>query len=126
MNNAADLIARALADIATSADLPRLMRAHSLAGQEGRAYRRAEIPGYRCPRRNAAAPVRRSTRPRSGCKWSLTQGAAPSLSHVQADRELTAGRIDVTLPGRGEERGGLHPVTQARLRIEKLFASRRL
>ncbi len=25
------------------------------------------------------------------------------------------------LPGRGEERGGLHPVTKARLRIEKLF-----
>jgi len=27
----------------------------------------------------------------------------------------------VTLPGRGEESGGLHPVTQARLRIETLF-----
>ena len=32
-----------------------------------------------------------------------------------------AGRIDVTLPGRGEARGGLHPVTRARLRIETLF-----
>ena len=30
------------------------------------------------------------------------------------ERELAAGRIDVTLPGRGEERGGLHPVTLAR------------
>jgi phenylalanyl-tRNA synthetase alpha chain len=29
--------------------------------------------------------------------------------------------VDVTLPGRGEERGGLHPVTRARLRIESLF-----
>jgi phenylalanyl-tRNA synthetase alpha chain len=28
----------------------------------------------------------------------------------------------VTLPGRGEELGGLHPVTRARLRIEALFA----
>ena len=37
------------------------------------------------------------------------------------ERELAAGRIDVTLPGRGEERGGLHPVTQARLRIERIF-----
>ncbi len=27
----------------------------------------------------------------------------------------------MTLPGRGEERGGLHPVTQARLRIEEIF-----
>jgi phenylalanyl-tRNA synthetase alpha chain len=34
---------------------------------------------------------------------------------------LESGRIDVTLPGRGEERGGLHPVTRLRLRIEELF-----
>jgi phenylalanyl-tRNA synthetase alpha chain len=34
---------------------------------------------------------------------------------------LTRERIDVTLPGRGESRGGLHPVTKVRLRIEQLF-----
>jgi phenylalanyl-tRNA synthetase alpha chain len=43
------------------------------------------------------------------------------LTRADIERELTAGRIDVTLPGRGEEPGGLHPVTQARLRIETLF-----
>ena len=37
-----------------------------------------------------------------------------------ADR-LAKERIDVTLPGRGEARGGLHPVTKVRLRIEQLF-----
>ncbi len=42
------------------------------------------------------------------------------LTRAEIEREL-AGRIDVTLPGRGERRGGLHPVTQARLRIETLF-----
>jgi len=44
-----------------------------------------------------------------------------SLEKAEVDRKLAAGRIDVTLPGRGEERGGLHPVTKARLRIERLF-----
>jgi len=44
-----------------------------------------------------------------------------ALESEQVERELAAGRIDVTLPGRGEERGGLHPVTKARLRIEELF-----
>jgi len=44
------------------------------------------------------------------------------LERRQVDQELLAGRIDVTLPGRGEEAGALHPVTQARLRIEALFA----
>ncbi len=43
------------------------------------------------------------------------------LERADVERKLAAGRIDVTLPGRGEERGGLHPVTKARLRIETLF-----
>jgi phenylalanyl-tRNA synthetase alpha chain len=43
------------------------------------------------------------------------------LARAEIERQLSAGRIDVTLPGRGEEPGGLHPVTKARLRIERLF-----
>jgi phenylalanyl-tRNA synthetase alpha chain len=43
------------------------------------------------------------------------------LERAAVEAELAAGRIDVTLPGRGEERGGLHPVTRARLEIERLF-----
>ena len=43
------------------------------------------------------------------------------LSRADIERRLAAGRIDVTLPGRGEEPGGLHPVTKTRLRIETLF-----
>ncbi len=44
-----------------------------------------------------------------------------ALERAAIERELAAGRIDVTLPGRGEGRGGLHPITRARLRIETLF-----
>jgi len=52
--------------------------------------------------------------------------AALEARRVQLERaaiefKLAAGRLDVTLPGRGEEAGGLHPVTKARLRIEALF-----
>jgi phenylalanyl-tRNA synthetase alpha chain len=43
------------------------------------------------------------------------------LERAEVERKLVEGRIDVTLPGRGEEAGGLHPVTRARLRIETLF-----
>ncbi len=43
------------------------------------------------------------------------------LERTEDERRLASGRIDVTLPGRGEERGGLHPVTLTRLRIEDLF-----
>ncbi|MFD2114123.1 phenylalanine--tRNA ligase subunit alpha [Thiorhodococcus fuscus] len=36
---------------------------------------------------------------------------------------LAAERIDVSLPGRGQQPGGLHPVTRALRRIERLFAN---
>jgi phenylalanyl-tRNA synthetase alpha chain len=44
-----------------------------------------------------------------------------ALERSEIERQLLQGRIDVTLPGRGEEPGSLHPVTRARLRIETLF-----
>jgi phenylalanyl-tRNA synthetase alpha chain len=43
------------------------------------------------------------------------------LDREALDAELARGTIDVTLPGRGQEAGSLHPVTRARLRIERIF-----
>jgi phenylalanyl-tRNA synthetase alpha chain len=43
------------------------------------------------------------------------------LERLDVEHKLAAGRIDVTLPGRGEALGGLHPITQTRLRIEEIF-----
>jgi phenylalanyl-tRNA synthetase alpha chain len=43
------------------------------------------------------------------------------LERLEVEHKLAAGRIDVTLPGRGEALGGLHPITQTRLRIEEIF-----
>ncbi len=44
-----------------------------------------------------------------------------ALARAALERELAAGTIDVTLPGRGQEPGGIHPVTRTRLRIERIF-----
>lgn len=52
---------------------------------------------------------------------SAIEAARDALSRAAVEAELAAGRIDVTLPGRGEARGGVHPVTRARLRIERIF-----
>jgi len=49
------------------------------------------------------------------------QAAGESLARQAIEAELAAGRLDMTLPGRGEARGAVHPVTRARLRIETLF-----
>src|SRR6187455_3038549 len=43
------------------------------------------------------------------------------LEQAHRAQRLAKESIDVTLPGRGEARGGLHPVTKVRLRIEQLF-----
>jgi phenylalanyl-tRNA synthetase alpha chain len=44
-----------------------------------------------------------------------------ALERAAVDARLAAGAIDVTLPGRGERLGGLHPITLTRLRIEEIF-----
>ena len=43
------------------------------------------------------------------------------LDQESLDAELARGTIDVTLPGRGQDSGSVHPVTRARLRIERIF-----
>jgi phenylalanyl-tRNA synthetase alpha chain len=43
------------------------------------------------------------------------------LERQDIEHKLSAGKIDVTLPGRGEALGGLHPITRTRLRIEEIF-----
>jgi phenylalanyl-tRNA synthetase alpha chain len=45
------------------------------------------------------------------------------LEKAELARKLAEGRIDVTQPGRGQQPGGLHPLTRARRRIESLFRS---
>jgi phenylalanyl-tRNA synthetase alpha chain len=43
------------------------------------------------------------------------------LEQAALEKDLAKGTLDVTLPGRGQETGGLHPVTRTRLRIEHIF-----
>ena len=43
------------------------------------------------------------------------------LEQAALDARLAAERIDVTLPGRGQTSGGLHPITRTLERIEQIF-----
>jgi len=45
------------------------------------------------------------------------------LAQAALSARLESERIDVTLPGRGQASGGLHPVTRTLQRIERLFAN---
>jgi phenylalanyl-tRNA synthetase alpha chain len=46
-----------------------------------------------------------------------------ALAQADLDKQLQTEALDVTLPGRNRGVGGLHPITQARERIEAIFAS---
>ena len=46
-----------------------------------------------------------------------------ALAEAKLARQLAADALDVTLPGRGRGRGGLHPTTRALERVETLFRS---
>ena len=66
---------------------------------------------------------------RGGTDHQRCQGGIQAALEARRERleeealraELRAGAIDVTLPGRGQEPGSLHPVTRTRLRIERIF-----
>ena len=119
----ADLTAltqEALAAVAACADLAALdeARVHWL-GKKGVLTEQLKALG--------ALPA--AVRPAAGARineakeqlQAAVEARRTTLERADIERRLAGGRIDVTLPGRGEEPGGLHPVTQARLRIETLF-----
>lgn len=54
---------------------------------------------------------------------ALLENRRGELEAADLARRLASERIDVTLPGRNAEQGGLHPVTRTMQRIERFFAS---
>jgi phenylalanyl-tRNA synthetase alpha chain len=114
------LLARALQDIGASADLAALDEARvRYLGKKGALTEQLKRLGT----------LSAADRPAAGQKINdaklKAQGAIDerraALEQQALTRELAAGRIDVSLPGRGQEAGGMHPVTRTRLRIESIF-----
>lgn len=70
-------------------------------------------------------------RPAAGVKINEARDAVQSalnarkeaLSSQALEAQLSSEKIDVTLPGRGETYGGLHPVTKTLERIESFFTA---
>lgn len=54
---------------------------------------------------------------------TLLQTRKDALDNMELERRLANEKVDVTLPGRGQSAGGLHPVTTTLRRIAKIFAS---
>src|SRR5699024_2003947 len=54
---------------------------------------------------------------------SAIEARKTALENAALAEQLASETIDVTLPGRGEKMGGLHPVTRIRRRIEDFFTA---
>jgi phenylalanyl-tRNA synthetase alpha chain len=114
------LTGQALAEVAACADLASLEEARvRWLGKKGRITELLKSAGKLVASEGPEA-VARVQKARNDVEMAIT-GRRAEISRAHIERKLVAERIDVTLTGRGEEPGGLHPVTQARLRIETLF-----
>jgi len=106
--------------IAASGDLQELEAARIEAlGKKGSITAQLKLLGGLPPEERKAAGARINT-----AKQQLTEAIdarRQELERAALAETLASGAIDVTLPGRGEGQGGLHPVTRTRLRIEEIF-----
>jgi phenylalanyl-tRNA synthetase alpha chain len=116
----ARLVAAGLAEIAAAADAAALDQVRvRLLGKKGAVTEQLKELGKLPPAERPAAGARINE-----AKAQLAaalEARAAVLERAAIARELDAGRIDVTLPGRGQRPGALHPVTRTRLRIEEIF-----
>jgi phenylalanyl-tRNA synthetase alpha chain len=119
-HNLQQLAADALGRIAACADLAALEALKvELFGKKGAITALLKTLGGLAPDERRAAGARVNT-VRDELAAVLA-GRQSSLVQAALDAQLAAGRIDVTQPGRGQQPGGLHPVSRARRRIEALF-----
>ena len=120
MKDLESLVAQTLADIGSSADLAALDAVRvAVLGKKGELTERLKGLGkLPAEERRAAGAAINEAKQRVEAAFDARRAGleAATLSH-----ELAAGAIDVTLPGRGQAVGGLHPVTRTRLRIEAIF-----
>jgi len=120
VDDLASLAQRALDEVAASGELAALdeVRVRWL-GKKGQVTELLKSAGKRVATEGPEA-VARVQKVRGDLEVRIMERRA-AIIRADTDRKLAEERIDVTAPGRGEQRGGLHPVTKARLRLETLF-----
>jgi len=114
------LVKKTLVDIGTSANLSELDAVRvAVLGKKGSITERLKALGKLPAKERSAAGAAINK-----AKDAVTAAIDARRVMLEAEAvqgQLASGSIDVTLPGRGQMLGGLHPVTRARLRIEAIF-----
>ena len=116
-------------DTLTASALAQIREAGTLPGLEDIRVRWLGKKGALTEQLKALGALPVAERPAAGARINTAKSALQAaieqrraeLESASVDQALAAGAIDVTLPGRGEATGGLHPITATRLRIEEIF-----
>lgn len=114
------LIATARVEITSATDIDGLEQIRvRLLGKKGEITAQLKSLGAMDPeaRRIAGASINEA-------KNALTAALDERRAALEAEKlaeQLAGDSVDVTLPGRGQAIGGLHPVTRVRRRIEQIF-----
>ena len=122
MSDLASVVEQALREVDSCADLPALdeCRVRFLGKKGSLTEQLKSLGSLPAAERAAAGALINEAKVRV---QEALEARRAELERLEDERQLAAGKIDVTLPGRGESRGSLHPVTRARLRIEAIFRS---
>ncbi len=117
-----ELLNQALAEVAGADDLDALNQVRiRYLGKKGLFTQRMKALGRLAPEdRPAAGKVINEARE---AFQHAMEARREALEKAVMETRLKAESIDVTLPGRGQHNGGVHPVTRTLRRIENLFAS---
>jgi phenylalanyl-tRNA synthetase alpha chain len=115
------LVEQALADVDSSANLAALDEVRvRLLGKKGLLTEQLKTLGSLSAAERPAAGQRINDAKES--IQAALEMHRIRLEQTALEKDLAKGTIDVTLPGRGQEAGSMHPVTRTRLRIERIFA----
>ncbi|MCL4792240.1 MAG: phenylalanine--tRNA ligase subunit alpha [Gammaproteobacteria bacterium] len=122
MHDIESLLARARAELATAGDLAQLdaVRVRYLGKKGELTALLKQLGALPDAERRAAGQVINTARD------ALETGLGERRAALEADAlrsALAADAVDVSLPGRGQQAGGLHPVTQTLQRIEAIFGA---
>ena len=116
------IVADALLQFAEASDAAELERIKArYLGREGALTIQLKGLGKLAPdeRREAGARINAAKASIEGALNARREG----IDRAHLESRLAEEAIDVTLPGRGRERGGIHPVTRTWQRIEGIFRS---
>ena len=121
MNNIAEILAQALAAVRAAGNLAALDQIRiNYLGKKGHITRLlkqlVDLPAEERPAAGEAI---------NNAKTELQEAIENQrilLVRAQLELKLAGERVDITLPGRGQRRGGLHPVTLTLQKIQHLFS----